>query len=189
MRFLMMNKPMDQPHSSKDFDKLLRAANRFQNRAAKYHSEGHAVRPEGLYLRALDLQQTAWGPDHPEVAHTLNNLALYYKQLGRLAEARPLYERALVIFRNTQGASHQNTATTRYNVAQLFKAQGKEMERRARQAEKDAREIADPAYLARAVIHTDLARYPLRVGTSSVPRFGVFALERIPAGSEIIPYL
>src|SRR6185436_6108636 len=141
------------------------------------------------YLRALDMQQTVWGQDDPEVAHTLNNLALYYKQLGRLAEARPLYERALVIFRKTQGASHQNTATTLYNLAQLFKAQSKEMERRARQTEKDAREIADPAELARAVIRTDLARYPLRVGTSSIHRFGVFALEQIPAGSEIIPYL
>ena len=119
---------MKQPHSSKDFDKLRRVALRFQNRAAKYHSQGDAVRPEGLYLRALDMQQTVWGSDHPEVAHTLNNLALYYKQLGRLAEARSLYERALVIFRNTQGASHQNTATTMYNLAQLFKAQGKEMD-------------------------------------------------------------
>jgi uncharacterized protein len=180
---------MEQPHSSKDFDKLRQAANRFQNRAAKYHSEGDAVRPEELYLRALDMQQTVWGPVHPEVAHTLNNLALYYKQLGRLAEARPLYERALVIFRKTEGASHPDTATTMYNLAQLFKAQGKEMERRARQAYKDAREIADPAEVARAVIRTDLARYPLRVGTSSIHRFGVFSLERIPGGSKIIPYL
>jgi uncharacterized protein len=180
---------MDQPHSSKHFDKLRRTASRFQNRATKYHSQGDAVRPEELYLRALDMQQTMWGQNHPEVAHTLNNLALYYKQLGRLAEARPLYERALVIFRNTQGDSHQNTATTMYNLAQLFKAQGKEMERRARQTEKDAREIGDPAKIARAVIRADLARYPLRVGISSIHRFGVFTLEAIPAGNKIIPYI
>jgi tetratricopeptide (TPR) repeat protein len=151
---------MQQPHSSKDFDQLRRTASRFQTRAAKYHSQGDAVRPEELYIRALDIQQRLWGPDHQEVAHTLNNLALYYKQLGRLAEARPLYERALAIFRKSDGASHQNTATTMYNLAQLFKVQGKEMERRARQTEKDAREITDPATLARNVIHADLARYP-----------------------------
>jgi len=180
-------KPMAHSHLSKDFDRLRRTAIRFQNRAAKYHSQGDAVRPEGLYRRALDIQQMLWGPSHREVAHTLNNLALYYKQLGRLAEARPLYERALMIFRNTEGASNHNTATTMYNLAQLLKAQGKEMERRARQAETDSREMV--ARRAKALIRTDLARYPLRVGASSIHRFGVFALERIPAGRKIIPYL
>jgi hypothetical protein len=70
---------------SKDFEKLRRVAIRLHERAAKYHAEGQAVRPERLYVRALELQQTLLGPEHPEIAHTLNNLALYYKALGRLA--------------------------------------------------------------------------------------------------------
>lgn len=181
-------KSMGQPHSSNDFDKLRRVAIRFQNRAAKYHRQGHAVRPEKLYFRALDLLETVCGPEHPEVAHTLNNLALYYKQLGRLAEARPLYERALAIFRNTEGASQHNAATIMFNLARLLKAQGEEMTQRARQAERDAREMTNPTQMAKAVIRQDLARYPLRVAPSRIDRFGVFSIGKIPAARKIIPY-
>jgi hypothetical protein len=174
---------------SKDFEKLRRVAIRLHERAAKYHAEGQAVRPERLYVRALELQQTLLGPEHPEIAHTLNNLALYYKALGRLAEARPLYERALAMFRKTRGASHADTAATMHNLAQLLKAMSREMEQRARQTEKDAREMTAPAEAAKAVIREDLMRYRLHVAQSRIHRFGVFALEHIPANRRIIPYI
>ena len=171
-----------------DFEKRRRTAVRLHNLAAKYHTEGDAVRPEKLYLQALELNQTLLGADHPEVALTLNNLALHYKALGRTAEARPLYERALSIFQKAHGASHANTAATMFNLARLLKAQGREMQQRARQAEKDARQMGDPKQLAKAVVREDLARYRLRIGPSRVNRFGVFALEPIPAARKIIPY-
>jgi hypothetical protein len=179
---------MTQPRTSKNLEKLRQAAAHFHNRATKYHAQGEAIRPEWLYLRALELQQIVWGPEHPEVAHTLNNLALYYKALGRLAEARPLYERALAIFRRTQGASHDNTAATLYNLAQLLKAQAKEMEKRAHQTEKDAREMAVGALTAEAT-QQELARYRLRVSPSRIHRFGIFTEEPIASGRNIIPYL
>jgi len=180
---------MKPPHTSKNLEKLRDAAVRFHNRATKYHAQGEAVRPERLYLRALQLQQMLCGPEHPEVAHTLNNLALYYKALGRLAEARPLYERALAIFRTTQGASHDNTAATLFNLAELLKAQAKEMEQRARQTERDAREMADARHTAEATLRQGLGRYRLRVGPSRIHRFGIFAEESIAPGRKIIPYL
>ncbi|MCP4020945.1 MAG: tetratricopeptide repeat protein, partial [Desulfobacteraceae bacterium] len=37
------------------------------------------------------------GPDHPDVATTLNNLALLYKSQGKYEEAEPLHQRALTI--------------------------------------------------------------------------------------------
>jgi len=173
---------------SKDFDKLRHVATCLHERAAKYHAQGQGVRPEKLYLQALELQQRLLGPDHPDIAHTLNNLALYYKALGRLAEARPLYERALAMFRKTEGASHADTAATMYNLAQLFKAMGEEMEQRAQQTEKDAREMMGPAESAKAAIREDLSRYQLHIAQSRIHRFGVFALESIPANKRIIPY-
>ena len=179
---------MTKQQLSNDVDKLRQLATRLHERAAKYHAQGQAVRPERLYLRALELQQTLLGPDHPEIAHTLNNLALYYKALGRLAEARPLYERALAMFRKTEGASHSDTAATMYNLAQLFKAMSKEMEQRARQTEKDAREMIEPAESAKAAIREDLSRYRLHIAQSRIHRFGVFAAESIPANKKIIPY-
>jgi tetratricopeptide (TPR) repeat protein len=180
---------MTQAHSARNLQKLREAAERFHNRATKYHAKGEAVRPEWLYLRALELQQTVWGPEHPEVAHTLNNLALYYKALGRLAEARPLYERALAIFRRTQGASHENTAATLYNFAQLLKAQAKQMQQRARQTEEDAREMARAGNAAESALRQGLGRYRLRAGPSRIHRFGIFTDESIPSGRKVIPYL
>src|SRR5262245_3480408 len=180
---------MTQPRTSRNLEKLRQAATHFHNRATKYHARGEAIRPERLYLRALELQQVVWGPEHPEVAHTLNNLALYYKALGRLAEARPLYERALAIFRTTQGASHDNTAATLYNLAQLLKAQSGAMERRARQTEKDVREMAAVRDSAEATLRQGLGRYRLRVGPSRIHRLGIFTAESIPRDRKIIPYL
>jgi tetratricopeptide (TPR) repeat protein len=35
------------------------------------------------------------GPEHPDVAQSLNGLAVLYYQQGRYADAEPLYRRAL----------------------------------------------------------------------------------------------
>ena len=169
-------------------DKQYKLAIRLHDRATKYHAERQAVRPEKLYRQALELKRALFGEEHPEVALTLNNLALYYKELGRLAEARRLYERALAIFQKTQGASHVNAASTMFNLSRLLRAQAKEMEQRARRAESDARQMAEPRETAKAVIRQELARYALRTGASRIHRFGVFAEETIPAEEKIIPY-
>src|SRR6476660_7666943 len=78
-------------------------AARLHNRAARCHSEGEPVRPEKLYLQALQIKEQTFGQEHPEVAVTLSNLGLFYKALGRLAEARRLQERALAIFQRNFG--------------------------------------------------------------------------------------
>ena len=36
------------------------------------------------------------GPDHPDVAVSLNNLAILYTDLGRYAEPEPFYKRSPV---------------------------------------------------------------------------------------------
>jgi tetratricopeptide (TPR) repeat protein len=37
------------------------------------------------------------GPEHPDVAQSLNGLAVLYYQQGRYADAEPLYRRALAV--------------------------------------------------------------------------------------------
>ena len=62
---------------------------------------GRIVRSLGRYaeaerrtsVRAPSARQ--YGPDHPEVAQTLNNLGVLYASQGRYDEAEPLYRRAL----------------------------------------------------------------------------------------------
>jgi Tfp pilus assembly protein PilF len=50
-----------------------------------------------LLERALEITEGAKGPDHPEVAATLNNLATILKDLGEPGQAHSLFERAAAI--------------------------------------------------------------------------------------------
>jgi tetratricopeptide (TPR) repeat protein len=56
------------------------------------------------------------GPEHPDVATTLNNLAALYESMGNYTEALPLYERALSISEKVLGPEHPNTKTTSKNM-------------------------------------------------------------------------
>jgi tetratricopeptide (TPR) repeat protein len=59
---------------------------------------------QGMYSEAaqvaeevLKVAENTFGPNHPQVATSLNNLALLYQAQGKYAEAEPLYKRALVM--------------------------------------------------------------------------------------------
>jgi hypothetical protein len=53
----------------------------------------HLTEAEALYRRALAIDETSYGPDHPAVAIDLNNLAALLTDTN-LAEAEPLMRRA-----------------------------------------------------------------------------------------------
>ena len=55
--------------------------------------------------------EKALGPEHPDVANSLNNLAALYQAQGRYAEAEPLYKRALAISEKALGPEHPDVAT------------------------------------------------------------------------------
>jgi tetratricopeptide (TPR) repeat protein len=46
---------------------------------------------------ALEVAEQKFGPDHPNVAQSLNSLAELYCDQGEYAKAEPLYKRALAI--------------------------------------------------------------------------------------------
>ena len=52
---------------------------------------------EPLFKRALAILEKARGPNHPNVASSLNNLALLYQAQGRYADAEPLLKRSFAI--------------------------------------------------------------------------------------------
>ena len=56
---------------------------------------GRYADADPLYNRALANREKALGPDHPDVAQSVNNLADLYSAQGRYADAEPLYKRAL----------------------------------------------------------------------------------------------
>ena len=62
---------------------------------------------EQLCNRALAIREKALGPEHPDVAQTLNLLALVYWGQGRYGDAVPLFEKALAIREKTLGPEHR----------------------------------------------------------------------------------
>jgi len=93
--------------------------------------EGSALDDAGRYWeaeksvkRSLAISEKALGPDHPEVATTLNNLAGLYESQGRYDEAEPLYQRSLAIKEKALGPDHPEVATTLNNLAVLYYQQG-----------------------------------------------------------------
>jgi tetratricopeptide (TPR) repeat protein len=77
------------------------------------------------YERALALREQLLGPEHPDVATSLNNLAELCESQGRYAEAEPLFQRALTIREQALGPEHPDTATSLNNLAGLYQAQGR----------------------------------------------------------------
>ena len=85
------------------------------------------LRKEGRYSEAVPLAQRvlaigekALGPDHPDVAGSLNNLAgLYYKQ-GHYADAEPLFKRSLAITEKALGPDHPDVANSLNSLANFY---------------------------------------------------------------------
>jgi tetratricopeptide (TPR) repeat protein len=74
---------------------------------------------------ALAIREKGLGPDHPDVARSLNNLADLYERQGRYAEALPLFQRALAIRERAAGPDHPDTATSMNNLAAFYHASGR----------------------------------------------------------------
>eukprot|EP00971_Amphidinium_carterae_P095447 1888489-Amphidinium_carterae.2 len=70
--------------------------------------------------RALRMQESHYGPEHPEVAVTLYNLAVASERDGDLASAREQVKRALHIFEaSSLGAEHPQALAIKQGLAQI----------------------------------------------------------------------
>jgi tetratricopeptide (TPR) repeat protein len=96
------------------------------NQAAMYLFERALfAEAEPLFQRSLAVREKALGPEHPNVAQSLNNLAELYRSQGKYAEADPLYQRSLAINEKALGPEHPNVAQNLSNLAALYHNQGK----------------------------------------------------------------
>lgn len=75
---------------------------------------------EPLIRRALAIDESSHGPDHPNVAMGLNSLGSLLRATNRLTEAEPLILRALAIDEKHFGPDHPNVASTLNNLALLL---------------------------------------------------------------------
>jgi len=87
-----------------------------------YYAQGKLDGAASYYRRALAIKERLLGPDHPDVATTLNNLALLCKAQGRLAEGETLYRRALAIFERALYPAHLSVVACRQNLRRLLES-------------------------------------------------------------------
>src|SRR5262249_20572438 len=66
-------------------------------------AKGDKVSAVNLFRRALSIDESIHGTEHPEVAADLTNLGAVLKETGATAEAGSLLRRALAIFVKTAG--------------------------------------------------------------------------------------
>jgi tetratricopeptide (TPR) repeat protein len=86
--------------------------------------QGRHERALLLEQRALAINRTALGPDHPITATVLDNLAAKLWALGRVTEALPLHRRALPVAEAALGPDHPDTAERLAALAATFAALG-----------------------------------------------------------------
>ncbi len=87
--------------------------------------QGVYLEAEVFYKKALDLNRSFFGEEHPDVATSLNNLAVLYKNQGRYEEAEPLYLAGLKMSQKLHGEEHPDVAMSLSNLAELYRSQGR----------------------------------------------------------------
>ena len=99
-------------------------------------SVGDYVTAELNLREAAALQETQFGPFHPDLAKTLNNLAVVYERADSPAEAELCYRRAYAIATTAHAPDHPLVATSRKNLEDFCKARGRPFDRSAAQPER-----------------------------------------------------
>ena len=99
---------------------------------AVFWGVGRFYEGQGLYNLAepacqgcVEIYQTLFTGDHPDVANSLNNLAALYDNQGRYVEAEPLYIQALEMIKRLFTGDHPYVASSLNNLAALYNSQGR----------------------------------------------------------------
>jgi len=81
-----------------------------------------------LARKALEFAQKSFGPQHPNVAESMDNLATYLTAEGKYEEAEELYQKALAIIEKNFGSDSQYTAIFLNYLSDFYRKVGKEEE-------------------------------------------------------------
>ncbi len=93
--------------------------------ARSYESVLRYTEAELLVIRETEILESIHGPDHIDVAKSLNNRAILLFSQIKYAEAEPLYLRTLAILKKIHGPEHPLVVTCLGNLAALYKSQGR----------------------------------------------------------------
>ncbi|XXU61288.1 CHAT domain-containing tetratricopeptide repeat protein [Sorangium sp. So ce1078] len=114
----------EQPATAVDLASTLAAAQQLRDGADKLYREGNYAAAISLEKRALDIRLAALGPEHLDVAGSLNDVAQLYAMTGEYARAEPLHQRALAIRERALGPDHADVAASLNNLASLYDHKG-----------------------------------------------------------------
>jgi CHAT domain-containing protein/Tfp pilus assembly protein PilF len=89
---------------------------------------GVATEIEGMYRRALAIQDKMLGRDHPSTALTLNNLGGVLAFRGDFAQAEQMQRAALATMEKVFGEQHPDTAAVLTSLSLALDRQGKSLE-------------------------------------------------------------
>ena len=92
---------------------------------AVYQSQGDYDKAEVFYRRALAIHERSLGPNHPNIASSINNLASLFFDQKNYQKALPLYQRVLDIRVKTLGPDHPDVAASLNNLALVYQNQGR----------------------------------------------------------------
>jgi CHAT domain-containing protein/tetratricopeptide (TPR) repeat protein len=93
--------------------------------AAALEAKGDTAQFVRLWQQILVIREKQLGPEHLDIATSLNKLALLYRAEGRYGQAEPLYRRSLAIREKLLGPGHPDTATILNNLGRLLESQGR----------------------------------------------------------------
>jgi len=106
-------------------EELLRESKILNQKAISLFKAGKYTDAEPLLKKALEIREKALGPDHPDVAESLNNLAHLYNTTGRHPQAEPLLKRSLEIHEKAFGRDHPRVASSLNNLAFFYQITGR----------------------------------------------------------------
>jgi tetratricopeptide (TPR) repeat protein/CHAT domain-containing protein len=102
----------------------LTEADRVSSRVRELHQAGRFAEAVPLAVKVLASLEKSLGPEHPEVAVSLNNLAELYRAQGEYGRAESHQRRALAIWEKALGPDHPNVAVSLSNLAAVYQAEG-----------------------------------------------------------------
>ncbi len=77
----------------------VRMTDGLKQQAMHYEAQGKYAEAEPLYARALAIEETTLGSEHPDVSQSLRNYAALLQKMGRTAEAVKMEARAAAVLK------------------------------------------------------------------------------------------
>ena len=102
---------------------LAQIASALSSLAHMYKSKKWPDKAEKLLLRALQITETALGPDHYQMGTCMNNLGMLHMSLRHLDQAKECFLQALAIIQKIFGCGAPETAPILKNWAKLLELQ------------------------------------------------------------------